>query len=106
VKHIEFDFSLNSFYQKGIVERERSIYALYHVTIIMDSKLQHGHVDVHLRLDHKLERFCKSTLRKGTILDVIVLFFAIIISILYILSVLQLIKLLKVCIHVYSLFVM
>ena len=105
MQRIKFNFSLNTFYQKGIVERDRSIYALYHVTILMDSKLQRGHVDVDLRINHKLKRHCKSVFRGNTILDVIVLIFAIIISKLYIFSVLKLIKLLKVCVHVYGMIV-
>jgi len=99
VKQVKFNFTLNTFYQKGIVERDRAIHALYDVDIVMNNKLQRGHVDVDLRIDPKLERRCKTTLRRGTILDIFVLIFALIISKLYIYSVLKLIKLLKVCLY-------
>ena len=96
VQLVKFNFTLNTFYQKGIVECDSAIHAVYHVNITMKNKLQRGHVEVGLKIYPKLERYCKSTLRRGTILDVFVLVFAIIISKLYILSVLKLTRLLKV----------
>ena len=96
LQQMKFSFTLNALYQTGIVERDSAINAVYHVDITMKNKLQHGHVEVDLKIDPKLERYHKSTLRRGTILDVFVLVFAMIISKLYIISVLKLIRLLKV----------
>ena len=96
LQQMKFSFTLTTFYQKGIVERDNAINAVYHVDITMKNKLQRGHLEVDLKIDPKLERYCKSTLRRGTILDVFVLVFAIIISKLYIISVVKLIRLLKV----------
>ncbi|XP_065903014.1 mucolipin-3-like [Dysidea avara] len=95
LQQMKFSFTLNALYQTGIVERDSAINAVYHVDITMKNKLQHGHVEVDLKIDPKLERYHKSTLRRGTILDVFVLVFAMIISKLYIISVLKLIRLLK-----------
>jgi len=98
VQQMKFNFILDTFYQTGIIEHDRAIHALYYINIVMDNKLQRGHVDVELKIDPKLERYCKSsTLRRGTILDIIVLIFALVISKLYIFSVLKVMKLLKVC---------
>ena len=105
VQLVKFNFTLNTFYQKGIVERDNAIYAVYHVNVALENKLQRGHVEVDLKIYPKLERYCKSTLRRGTILDVFVLVFTIIISKLYIFSVLKLIRLLKVCASYKCLFV-
>jgi len=97
IQQVQFDFTLETFYRRGIVESDRATTAEYNIEIVMENKLHRGYVSVDLRIDNKLERFCTSTLRGCTILDVFVLVFAIVILILYIISVLRMIKVLKVC---------
>jgi len=103
LQKIKFAFFLDAFYQKGIIERFNSIHAFYHVEITMNNKVQRGHIHVDLTIDSKLKRYCKSNLRRGTIMDVIVILCALIISALYIFSALRQIKLLKVCAFMYNL---
>ena len=103
MQQINFAFSLDAFYQKGIIERDRSIHAFYHVEIVMNNEVQRGHILVDLRIDSKLHRYCYSSVRRSTILDVIVLLSALIISKLYIFSALRQIKLLKVGAVMYNL---
>ena len=97
VQKIQFEFILATVYYKGVIDDYSAIDAKYTVKVIMNNQLQSSNVHVHVELYPELWRYCTSTIRTSTILDVIVIILLVITGMIYFYSIFNTVKLSTVC---------
>ncbi|XP_065902040.1 mucolipin-3-like isoform X2 [Dysidea avara] len=93
VQKIQFEFILATVYYKGVIDDYSAIDAKYTVKVIMNNQLQSSNVHVHVELYPELWRYCTSTIRTSTILDVIVIILLVITGMIYFYSIFNTVKL-------------
>ena len=94
-----FNFTLNTIYQKGIIEDYNPVEVEFtvHIRLNAHDHLHSSHVNVEVKVEPTLTRICKESLRaRTTVIDSVVIVLAMLASIGYSLSVIRSIQLAKV----------